>query len=234
MRKGFTLIELLVVIAIIAVLAALLMPAMKNAMEAGRRAMCLSNNRQMGTAFYSYALQNNEMLPLATNDLGPPPMTWDHLISAAIDLPELPYPDDMAGQPPVTEHRDIFTCPSDQVTRWRAYKRSYGMLIWREGRRGGWEYNIGRELARFERPTEAFLVTEWHAPWNMRRQNWPGCIINFGMYNIGWSSQPYTTPRKGNYHETGNTFLFIDGHAAVLDFSQVIGTGPPHHWDTYQ
>ena len=234
MRSGFTLIELLVVMAIIAMLAALLLPAMQSALEGGRRAMCLSNNRQMGTAFYSYALEHDETLPLATNDLGPPPLTWDHLIAAAIGMPELPYPDDVRSQPPVKDHRDIFTCPSDQLTRFYAYKRSYSMLIWREGR-GAYLYHVGRELGRFPQPTEAFLVTEWHAPWNMRRQNWPGCIINFGMYNIGWVQFPDTlTPRQGNYHDTGNTFLFMDGHAAVLDSRQVVGTGPSHHWETYQ
>ena len=222
------------VIAIIAILAALLVPAVKNALEAGRRAMCLSNNRQMGTAFYAYALEHEEKLPLATNDLGPPPLTWDHLIAEAIGMPEVPYPDDMAGLPPVKDQRDIFICPSDRETRFRAWARSYSMLIWREGR-GAYAYNVERELAGFERPTEAFLATEWHAPWNMRRQNWPGCIINFGMYNIGWTQYPGTpTPRKGNYHDTGNTFLFMDGHAAVLDSSQVIGTGPTHHWETYR
>lgn len=47
MRKGFTLIELLVVIAIIAVLMAVLMPALQRAREQGKRAVCLSNVKQL-------------------------------------------------------------------------------------------------------------------------------------------------------------------------------------------
>jgi prepilin-type N-terminal cleavage/methylation domain-containing protein len=60
--KGFTLIELLVVIAIIAVLMAILMPALHRAREQGKRAACLSNLKQMTLAWIMYAMlqKNNE------------------------------------------------------------------------------------------------------------------------------------------------------------------------------
>ncbi len=57
--KGFTLIELLVVIAIIAVLMAILMPALHRAREQGKRAACLSNLKQMMLAWVMYADDND-------------------------------------------------------------------------------------------------------------------------------------------------------------------------------
>ena len=61
---AFTLIELLVVIAIIGVLAALLMPALSRAKEAGRATACLSNLRQIGVALQIYVGENNNRLPV--------------------------------------------------------------------------------------------------------------------------------------------------------------------------
>ena len=67
-RCGFTIIELLVVIAIIAILASMLLPALSNAKEQGRRAKCVSNLHQIHIAMTMYADDNNESFFVLNSD----------------------------------------------------------------------------------------------------------------------------------------------------------------------
>src|SRR5262245_11941185 len=84
-QKGFTLIELLVVIAIIAILAAILFPVFAQARAKARQATCLSNLKQLSTAFMMYVQDYDETYPPTDYDMpGPVRVTWPQYIDPYI------------------------------------------------------------------------------------------------------------------------------------------------------
>lgn len=70
-KRGFTLIEMLVVISVIGILVGLLIPAVQSAREAGRRAWCASNLRQIGLALHGYQAANGSFPSGATASFNP-------------------------------------------------------------------------------------------------------------------------------------------------------------------
>jgi prepilin-type N-terminal cleavage/methylation domain-containing protein len=113
---GFTLIELLVVIAIISILAALLLPALRRAMEHAKMTRCVSNLRQIGVVFKQYSLDYNGRYPPEPDSDwqsfqfgGGDPDLFDRSyfdLEYATNRPLWPY----------AKNREIYRCPADRGT----------------------------------------------------------------------------------------------------------------------
>lgn len=223
---GFTLIELLVVIAIIAILAAMLLPALSRAKAKAQQTQCLSNIKQLQLAAMVYLTDFGDFFP--DNDVGSPtslagPNAW---IQGNVQQYSTP-PQDYATYWIATgtlwnynKSHGIYRCPSSQamVNSTTPHNRSYAISVWLSCKNINQTKNDAYAIEALKQtqvrnPSQAIDFMEEN---QISIDN--GVIGIFSKTTAGIWNLP------SNRHGNSGTMTFVDGHAEAWNWKGIVNT----------
>jgi len=241
LQYAFTLIELLVVIAIIAILAAMLLPALSKAKESAYKISCTSNLKQWGIAVNMYAGDYGDKFPdlltMPYADGAQGGLAWMPLIFNTNFYPQYLYKQSANSVGDNRGRADVMYCPTDM--NHRINEQNFGAGYAAQPNLIGYNYIPGRGTAGFTPVSYPSDISEWTGRKKLSGKYRLAPIMtdrlfvaNQGGWTWYWKNGKQTYPISSHRNKsgisTGGNFLSEDGSVSWKKFTYL---GPPTKYD---
>lgn len=215
--QHFSLIELLIVIAIIAILAAMLLPALNQARERAKSIGCIGNLKQIGMAYQIYISENNDNMPPARIPAdGGKYQYWSNMMANQIGEPQIACDPGEDGDKKLNK-RGMMFCPSMPIyENYTCYWSHYGIMYFGIGGETKGDIKPIRKFSRLLYPSRAFLFVDSSSGWNKENNG-------YYMVDAKTSDLPdLTDSHWGLRHNNSFNVVYAGGNAGNIVFRQIV------------